>query len=207
MKFLKKLGNIGREFKLLLIATLFFGTAGGIFQATLNNYLSDVHSLDAMARGWLEFPRELPGFLIIGVSALMLSFLRESRIASVALLLSCIGALGLGFIADDTTTLIIFIIIWSLGDHIIFAVEGPLGLHIAKRGGEGRRLGQLGGARNVGVILGVGAVWLLAKVTGPRYDLFYAIAGGAALLSGISYFRLKIGQATTPSRRFVFKKK
>lgn len=202
-----KLGLISRDFRLLLTATLFFGAAGGIFQATLNNYLSDIHNLTAAARGWLELPRELPGFLIIFVSALLLGFLRESRIAAVAMILTCLGALGLGLVANDTTKLILFIIIWSMGDHIIFAVEGPLGLHIAKRGGEGRRLGQLGGARNVGVILGVGAVWLLAKVTGPRYDLFYMIAGVSALLAGINYSRLKIGHASKPSRRFVFKKK
>jgi len=47
-----KLGSISRDFRLLLTATLFFGAAGGIFQATLNNYLSDVHSLTAAARGW-----------------------------------------------------------------------------------------------------------------------------------------------------------
>ena len=67
--------RIGPDFRHMLLATLFFGAASGIFMSTLNNYLSDVHALDASARGWLEFPRELPGFLIIGVSALLLSFI------------------------------------------------------------------------------------------------------------------------------------
>jgi len=192
----------------MLLATLFFGAASGIFMSTLNNYLSDIHDLDAAARGWLELPRELPGFLIIGVSALLLSFMREARMAAVAMVLTGVGALALGLLARDTTLLIVFIIIWSLGDHIIFAVEGPIGLTLAKRGNEGRRLGQLGGARNVGTIFGVAGVWILAKLAGDRYELFYGLAALCALLAGWNYMRLKVGEDTSArSRRLVFKKK
>ena len=53
-----------RDLRRALRATLFFGAASGIFGATLNNYLVEVHALDAGARGWLELPRELPGFFI-----------------------------------------------------------------------------------------------------------------------------------------------
>ena len=41
----------------ILLATLFFGAASGIFLSTLNNYLAEVHDFGAEARGWLEFPR------------------------------------------------------------------------------------------------------------------------------------------------------
>ena len=51
----------------MLLATLFFGATAGVISSTLNNYLSDVHGFDASERGWLELPRELPGFLIIFV--------------------------------------------------------------------------------------------------------------------------------------------
>ncbi len=200
--------KIGPDFRHMLLATMFFGAASGIFMSTLNNYLSDIHNLDAAARGWLELPRELPGFLIIGVSALLLSFMREARMAAVAMVLTGIGALSLGLIAHDTTMLIVFIIIWSLGDHIIFAVEGPIGLTLAKRGNEGRRLGQLGGARNLGVIFGVAGVWVLAKLAGDRYDLFYGLAAICAMMAGWHYMHLKVGEDTgARSRRLVFKKK
>jgi predicted MFS family arabinose efflux permease len=102
--------------------------------------------------------------------------------------------------------LVAWIVIWSLGDHIIFAVEGPLGLKLAKTGGEGRRLGQLGGARNLGTILGVGCVWLLAKFFGDRYDLFYLVAGTTAVIAGFFYLRLTIGKGDKPSRRFVYRR-
>lgn len=206
-RFLAKLAGIGPDFRRMLWATLFFGAAAGIFMSTLNNYLSDVHDLGAAARGWLELPRELPGFLIIGVSALLLTFMRESRMAAVAMVLTATGAVGLGLVARETAPLVVFVVIWSLGDHIIFAVEGPIGLTLAKRGNEGRRLGQLGGARNLGVILGVAGVYLLAKWFGDRYDLFYGLAALAAVAAGWNYLRLRVGETAARSRRLVWRRK
>ena len=196
-----------KDLKRALLATLFFGAASGIFTATLNNYLAEVHHLGAEARGWLELPRELPGFLIMFVAGMMLTVFRETQMAAVAMLLTAIGAVGLGYLAPTHATLVIFIIIWSLGDHIIFAVEGPIGLKLAKGGKEGRRLGQFGGARNLGTILGVGVIFALARTLGDRFSLFYAIAAGCALIAGVLYAGLNVGRGDTPSRRLVFKKK
>ncbi len=78
-----------------LLATLFFGGAGGIAMAILNNYLADVHALDAAARGWLELPREAPGFAIIFVSAAMLLVLRETQMAALAMFFTALGGVGL----------------------------------------------------------------------------------------------------------------
>ena len=195
------------ELKRVLLATLFFGAASGIFTATLNNYLAEVHHLDAEARGWLELPRELPGFLIMFVAGAMLTVFRETQMAAVAMVLTAVGAIGLGYLAPTHAALVVFIVIWSLGDHIIFAVEGPIGLKLADGGKEGRRLGQFGGARNLGTILGVGTIYVLARFLGDRFSLFYAIAAGSALVAGVLYARLQIGRGDPPSRRLVYKKK
>ncbi len=195
------------DFLRVLLATLFFGAIGGIFLSTLNNYLADVHLLSAESRGWLEFPRELPGFLIILVVGFLLTRLRESRIAVVAMICTICGALGLAYLSSATLSLVVFIIIWSLGDHIIFAVEGPLGLKLATAGNEGHRLGQLGGMRNLGTILGVGLVYLLARLWGDRYDLFYLAAAISAAAAGYFYFRLGLGRGETPSRAVVFRRR
>ena len=192
------------DFLLLLLATLCFGAVSGIFTSTLNNYLSEIHHFNAENRGWLEFPRELPGFLVFAVVGGLLLRLRESRIAAVAMVLTAAGAIGLGFLARSTAVLVLFIIVWSMGDHIIFAVEGPLGLKLASRGGEGRRLGQLGGARNLGTIVGVSLVWILARLVGDRYELFYLLGAVFAITAGVFYLRLHLGKQDPPSRRIVY---
>lgn len=196
-----------RNLRNALIATLFFGATGGIFMATLNNYLAEIHGLDAKMRGWLEFPRELPGFLIMFVAGIMLAYLLETQMAAAAMAFSAIGAVGLGFLSPSTAWVVVFVAIWSLGDHIIFAVEGPIGLKLAKEGREGYRLGQLGGARNLGTILGVGIIFILAQSIGDNYMVFYALAAGAAGLAAIYYLALRVGRDGSRSRRMVFKKR
>lgn len=195
------------DLKRALAATMFFGAASGIFVSTLNNYLAEIHHLGAEARGWLEFPRELPGFFIMLVIGGLIGVMRETRMAAVAMVLTAIGAFGLGFLAPNTFALVAFVVVWSLGDHIIFAVEGPIGLRLARDGREGQRLGQFGGARNFGTILGVGAVFGLAHVFGDRFDLFYGVAAVSALTAGILYLGLTIGKGERRSRRLVFRKK
>lgn len=203
---MNRLRTVTGDFRRVLLATLFFGAAAGVIASTLNNYLADVHGFDAGERGWLEFPRELPGFVIMFVVALLLLRLRESRMAALAMVFTGAGLLGLGYLAPTTAVLVAWIVIWSLGDHIIFAVEGPLGLKLARQGGEGRRLGQLGGARNLGTIVGVAAVWLLAKLAGDRYDLFYLVGGACAAAAGFFYWRLSLGHGEPPSRKLVYRR-
>jgi MFS family permease len=199
-------GQVQGDFRRVLLATLFFGAVSGIFQSTFNNYLSDVHGLDASARGWLELPRELPGFAVFAVVGLLLIRLREGRIAALAMIATAVGSLGLGLLAPGPALLVVWTIVWSLGDHIIFAVEGPLGLKLAREGAEGRRLGQLGGARNLGVILGVSGVWLTAKLVGDRYDIFFLAGTACAVVAGLFYLRLQLGRGDPPSRRLVWRR-
>jgi predicted MFS family arabinose efflux permease len=195
------------DLKRALLATLFFGAASGIVVAVLNNYLAEVHHLSAEARGWIELPRELPGFFLVFIAGALLTVFRETQMAAAAMLLTAAGALGLGFLAPTHAWLVVFIIIWSLGDHVIFAVEGPIGLKLSKGGKEGRRLGQFGGARNLGTILGVGTVFVLARFLGDRFGLFFAFAAGCALVAGLFYASLRVGAGDPPSRRLVFKRR
>jgi predicted MFS family arabinose efflux permease len=190
-----------------LLATMFFGAASGIVMAAFNNYLAEVHHLGAEGRGWLELPRELPGLFLMVIAGALLTVLRESQMAAAAMLLTAAGALGLGFLSPSLGWLVLFVIVWSLGDHVIFAVEGPIGLKLSQGGREGRRLGQFGGARNLGTILGVGLIFVLARLLGDRFGLFFAIAAGCALIAGLFYASLRVGDGDPPSRRLVFKRR
>jgi predicted MFS family arabinose efflux permease len=206
MSLSRRLG-VSHDLRNALLATMFFGAASGIVMAVLNNYLSEVHGLGAAARGWLEFPRELPGFLIMVVAGALLTVLHEGRMAALAMLFTAVGAIGLGFLSPTTVAVVVFVAVWSFGDHIIFAIEGPIGLKVAQGGKEGRRLGQFGGARNLGTITGVGMVFVLARLIGDRYDLFYTIAAVCALIAGAFYLSLRLWRDGVRSRRLVFKKK
>jgi len=48
---------------LFIFANAFMGIAGGINDTIFNNYIAATYKISPMARGFLEFPREIPGFL------------------------------------------------------------------------------------------------------------------------------------------------
>ena len=66
-----------------LAGVLFLMAASGIYETTFNNFLNDTFHITAGQRGRLEFPRELPGFLVAATAG-ALFFLPEVRVASVA---------------------------------------------------------------------------------------------------------------------------
>jgi predicted MFS family arabinose efflux permease len=49
-------------------------------------------------------------------------------------------------------------------------------------------------------------VWLLAKLIGDRYDLFYVFGGLCAAIAGFFYFRLQLGHQDPPSRRLLYRR-
>ncbi len=194
------------DLRRMLLASVAFGATAGIFNATLGNYLHDVHAFDASARGWLEFPRELPGFLVLLTAGLLAAHVRESRAMAAAMLVTFTGAVGLALLAPATALVVLWIFVWSAGDHMNFTLEGPLGLKLARRGGEGRRLGQFGGAKNLGGLLGAGAVFLVARLVGDSYTVFYLLAAVLALVAGWNFLRMDTGRHDPPPRRFVWRR-
>ncbi len=194
------------DFRRMLLASVAFGATAGIFNSTLGNYLHDVHAFGAEARGWLEFPRELPGFLVLFTVGLLAARFREGRTMAVAMAVTAIGAVGMALLAPSSALVVFWIFIWSTGDHMNFALEGPLGLKLAKQGGEGRRLGQFGGAKNLGGLLGAGSVFLIARWLGDDYTVFFLVAAVLAAIAGINYGRIETGRRDPAPRRFVWRR-
>jgi hypothetical protein len=62
------LKKFGTSLGLFALATLMMGLYTGLYDPSFNNYLAQVHNVGEVARGGLEFPRELPGFLVLFVS-------------------------------------------------------------------------------------------------------------------------------------------
>lgn len=193
----------------LFIATMFLSIATGIVGSIINNYLSDIHKINAVTRGWLELAREFPGSIMLIVVPLILLFLAETKIASLSVIFIGIGAFGIAHLTTNISALVIFTIVFSIGDHIIFTVEGPIGLQLAKEGKEGKRLGQIGAIRNFGAIIGIIFVYIISKLSGDNYSLFYSIAGFSALIAGHYYFSIKQKNKEQNSHKFnlVFRKK
>ncbi|MBD3222744.1 MFS transporter [bacterium] len=190
----------------MLLASVAFGAVSGIFNATLGNYLHDVHAFDASARGWIEFPRELPGFLVIVSVGFLAARYREGRAMATAMAVTTLGAIGLALLTPNAWLAVLWIFVWSSGDHMNFVLEGPLGLKLARKGAEGRRLGQFGGAKNLGGLLGAGAVFLIARSIGDDYRVFYVVAAGLAVIAAFNFGSIETGRHDRRARVFVWRR-
>ncbi len=194
------------DFRRMILASVAFGATAGIFNATLGNYLHEVHAFGADARGWLELPRELPGFFVLLTAGYLAARYREARAMSAGMLITATGAVGLALLAPTVPLAVLWIFVWSAGDHMNFALEGPLGLKLAKHGGEGRRLGQFGGAKNLGGLVGAGAVFGIAHLWGDDYRVFYLVAAVLALVAARQFHRIETGRSDALPRRFVWRR-
>jgi len=199
--------NADPAFKAFLLGVFFLGINSGVISNAFNNYLNDTLSLTEKQRGFLEFPRELPGFLLIFMTGL-LAALPVRHWAVITSLLTAVGVAGLGFFSPGYNSMLFWMLLWSTGGHLFMTVESVMGLRFAKDGGHGRRLGQISGMTNFAAIAGAGFFWLTAKIAGP--DLYRWSFGAAALASLASAFlfaRMKKGgeEGAPGGRRFVFR--
>ncbi len=199
--------NADPALKAFLLGVFFLGINAGVISSAFNNYLNDSFRLSSEQRGFLEFPREFPGFMLIFVTGL-LAALPVRQWAVLTSLLTAAGLAGLAFFSPTYNLMIVWMLLWSVGSHLFMTVEGVMGLRFAKQGGHGKRLGQISGMTNFAGIAGAGLVWLLAKTAGLNlYRWAFAIAALASVVSAFMFARMGTGgEETVPGgRRFVFR--
>ncbi|MGE5381182.1 MAG: MFS transporter [Methylocystaceae bacterium] len=184
--------------------TILMGIYSGIYDPSFNNYLSQVHHLDALARGGLEFPRELPGFLVVFVFA-ALAFMADTRIAAVSALLVAVSLFGQGLLAPNFLLVIIWMIIWSAGAHLFMALTPGIGLRMAAEGQEGRLLGKISALESVGTLCGLALVYIFTRLFDLGFAAIFTAAGCCAALAALCL--LKIDARTVKrSRRLIYRR-
>jgi MFS family permease len=184
---LMRIAHMSRELRLFIMASLLMGMAYSIIEATFNNFLNDRFALSGFERAFLEFPREIPGFLVVFVSAL-LWFLCSRRLGGVAMVLGVMGSLLIGFASSAYTIMIIWLFIYSLGQHLFLPLSSTIGMELAKEGQTGQRLGQLNAIRNFAAIAGSFLVFLGFKFLGFTFQHTFAMAAMVfALAAGLMF--------------------
>lgn len=132
----------------------------------MSNFFKEAYNVSAYQRGLIEFPRELPGMILIFVVA-GLSFLSDIRISVIAQILSIIGLLALGILTPSFSVMLIFVFINSMGMHLFFPMQDSIGMSLAEPEIIGKRMGQYKGVTTAFQMVGAGIVFL-----GFRLKLF-----------------------------------
>jgi predicted MFS family arabinose efflux permease len=152
MALLLQLKKISPELRLFILATVLIGLGQNIYDTTFNNYINGKFTLTGFERSFLEIPRELPGFLVIFISA-ALWFLCSRRLAAVAMFLGATGVILVSYAAPTFTWISIWLFVYSLGTHIWLPLYSSIGMDLAEPGKDGTRLGQMNSLRNLASIL------------------------------------------------------
>lgn len=161
-----------RDLRLFLAATFVFGFSQSIVDSTLNNFLHETFLISDLQRGLMEFPRELPGLLTVFVSA-ALFFLCSRRQAALANILCAIGILFIGFYSPGFSVMLIWLFIFSIGQHLFLPLNQSIGMEMAVRGETGKRLGQLSAVANVAMIIGSFAIFIGFRFLNLNFKISY----------------------------------
>lgn len=192
-----RISNISRELALFICASFAVGMAGSLVDSTLNNFLNDTFTLNGFQRSFLEFPREFPGFIVLLVSA-ALWFLGSRRMGAFAMALAGVGIFLIGFAKNSYTTMVVFLFIFSMGNHLFMPVSSTIGMELAADGRTGRRLGQLNAIRNLAAIVGSLIVFVGFKYLKFTYQHSFTIAALIFIAAAIMMFLMKPDKLAPP---------
>lgn len=177
--------DVRRELILLLMVVAALSVTSGVFEPSLNNFLNDTFHIGAERRGILEFPRELPGFLVAILGGLLF-FLSEIRIGVLATSALALGLAGLALIGDRSyAVMIICLVTWSVGSHMMIPVTSTITLSLAAEGKRASRMGQVGAIGGAATILGSGLVWVGMRWLHLSYTALFLVAGSFALCASV----------------------
>ena len=175
-----------RPVALLFLMALAMPVAFNTWSALLNNFVIEVADFDGADIGLLHTVREIPGFLAVGVIALIL-FVREQVLGLVSLMLLGVATVVTAWFPSMAGILTITMLS-SIGFHYYETVNQSLQLQWLKIEDAPRMLGWLlaaGSAATLVAYLTIIATW---KALGLSYDTVYMVGGGITF--GLAVFAM-----------------
>lgn len=143
---MKKILQMRPEVLMFFILISAVSLGNGLSDGVYSNYFKEVYQITAFQRGFIEFPRELPGLLcalMIGI----LGFLGDLRVSFIAQVLAIIGVTMLGLFTPTFGVMLIFLFINSMGMHLFMPLQDAIGMTLAEPNQIGRRMGQYSSVR------------------------------------------------------------
>ncbi|OJU15504.1 MAG: MFS transporter [Clostridiales bacterium 43-6] len=194
-----------RDFTLFIIVGFLIGISSGIVNSVFNNFLNDIYHLSASDRGIVEIPRELPGLLIVFVLA-ALSFLGDVKIARIAMLSACLGLVGLGFLSPTFSLMIVFMMVFSLGQHLFMPISPSIGMNLSKPEEYGMRLAKLNAYNLIATLIGFALVWIGFSFLQFDYRTAFALAAVFYLFAAVVLSLMKKSEPHHKKFKMVFRK-
>ncbi len=202
-----------KRFNLFLAAIALSALASNLVMVVLSNYLKSVYHITAVQRGFIEFPRELPGVLTVFVVVLLTGY-SNITIAIIAQLLAVFGAAVLGFFRPEYNIMLLFIFINSMGQHLLMPTVDSLAISQSKDGEVGKKMGRVKGVQTAFAMLAGVIVFFGFKTNLFRFDRpfvgVFIVAAFVGLMALIVYAkmhkRLRASVIDEKKLRFVYRR-
>ncbi len=175
-----------RPITLLFLMAAAMPIAFATWSALLNNFVIEVAGFDGQDIGWLHTVREIPGFLAIGVIAIII-FMREQVLGLVSLILLGVAtAITAQF--PSMGGILTVTMLSSIGFHYYETVNQSLQLQWIDRARAPQMLGWLLAAGSGATLICYGLIVALWEPLGLTYNIVYILSGG--LTAAIALFAL-----------------
>ena len=201
---------VGRGYIMLAVMSAAFGLAFFANEAILTNYYQEILHLKGPMFGYITAIREVPGFLLIFLTAL---FYRVSRQWLTAFALVALGV-GLGgfTLATDFWTVIPWVVISSAGLHTVLQSQYSLGMSLAEESESGRILGKMAAIVQGGALAGTAIILFVFLFEVSSFHPVFLVLGGISLIGAVAIVGFphlhqgRPGTTALPARRLVFRR-
>ncbi|MHA6326062.1 MFS transporter [Roseivivax sp. CAU 1753] len=196
-----------RPVMLLFLMAIAMPLSFATWSALLNNFVIEVADFDGSDIGWLHTVREIPGFLAVGVIAVII-FVREQVLALVSLMLLGVATAITAFFPSMAGILTITMLS-SIGFHYYETVNQSLQLQWLPKKDAPRILGLLVAAASAATLVAYVAI----VMTWEAFDLSYAfvyMASGAMTLIIVAYCWFAFPQFEAPNpqiKKFILRRR
>ena len=159
------------QYKAFIASLVTFGLAYGLYKAVLDNYLAEIVSMSQFDRGVSEFFRELPGFMLVFVLAVLYEFSAE-KIFQAGALVMLAGMMMQSFVLAERLYVTAAVFVYSLGEHMQFGMRSTLALQYSREGRGGAALGIQNSAYQFGTLAGYIVIALVFGLLAGRTGLY-----------------------------------
>jgi len=196
-----------RPIFLLFLMSAAMPVAFATWSALLNNFVIEVAGFTGVEIGWLHTVREIPGFLAIGVIALII-FIREQVLGAVALLMLGVAtALTAQF--PSLGGILTITMLSSIGFHYYETVNQSLQLQWIDKTRAPQVLGWIVAAGSAATLIAYVLIVLTWQAFDLSYNFVYMVSGGFTALVAI-FALLAYPQFEAPHpqvKKFVLKRR
>ncbi|MGN0965905.1 MAG: MFS transporter [Dysosmobacter sp.] len=192
-----------RAVRLFILVLICVAITSGLGNRILSNYFKEVYQVTSAQRGFIEIPRESPGILCMVLVA-GLGFLGNIRLGILAQIMMLAGLMVMGFLSPGYGVMLIFLFLYSLGEHLFMPLSDSISMDLARDGKVGTALGKFKGVTTMASMVASCAVFVGFRAGffsfQSRVILPFAIGVAASALAAFFLWRLEGCMTTAPCK-------